>query len=83
MNRVERIREKLMQAFQPTQLNVIDEGPAHIGHLGAQGGAGHYAVEIEAPQLKEKKMIEAHRMIYAALDDMMHTEIHALRIKIL
>jgi len=83
MTRAERIHEKLMTAFHPETLNVIDESAEHFGHGGYAAEGSHFAVEIQASILKDKKMLEAHRLIYDALKEMMPSEIHALRIKLL
>jgi BolA protein len=82
MNRINLIRERLQQAFSPIQLEVIDDSHKHIGHAGAQGGAGHYTVTILADCFKNLSRVEAHRKIYDALDDLIPDQIHALRIKI-
>lgn len=82
MNRIERIKEKL-NALSPSHLNIIDESHLHVGHAGARTGKGHFAVEITCDAFSEKSRLECHRMIYAALGDMMETDIHALRIVIL
>jgi BolA family transcriptional regulator, general stress-responsive regulator len=75
------IQKKLHQALAPTFLEIIDEGDQHIGH--AEEGAGHFAVRISSPLFKNKPLVESHRLIYAALDDTMRNEIHALRIEII
>lgn len=72
----------LLQALDPTVLELIDDSAQHIGHAGAQGGASHYTVVIASPQFEDKPLLACHRMIYKVLDDMIPTEIHALRIKI-
>ncbi len=74
------IQKKLHQALAPTFLEVMDEGEQHLGH--AKEGAGHFAVRIASPLFKNKPLIECHRLIYAALGDLMHNKIHALRIDI-
>lgn len=79
-DRVERIRAALTQAFQPLQLNVIDDSHLHAGHAGARGGAGHYRVEIVSAVFSGMAQIQRHRAVYAALQDMMPREIHALSI---
>lgn len=79
--RLTQIRERL-ETLQPEKLQVIDESAEHHGHAGAQSGAGHFAVTIRSDEFKDKSMVACHRMIYDALGDMMHTEIHALKIKI-
>jgi BolA protein len=83
MTRLEKIREKLIDAFYPEILNVIDETQDHFGHGGYDQNGSHFAIQISAEIFKDKKLIEAHRLIYAVLDDMMQKEIHALRIKIM
>lgn len=80
MNRVERIRDLLTRAFAPSELQVIDDSHLHAGHAGARGGAGHYRVEIVSGAFAGMTPIQCHRAVYAALDDMMKTEIHALSI---
>ena len=78
--RVARIRERLEQAFRPEVLEVRDDSALHAGHAGARDGAGHFAVTIRADAFGGRSRIECHRLIYAALADMMPTEIHALSI---
>jgi BolA protein len=80
-DRITAIRERL-QKLQPEKLQVIDESQHHVGHAGAQSGAGHFALVIRSDQFHEKSLVECHRMIYAALGDLMETDIHALKIKI-
>ena len=46
-------------------------------------GAGHFAVRISSPLFQNKPLVECHRLVYAALGDTMHKEIHALRIEII
>ena len=81
--RIEEIRARLQQAFTPTQLDVIDESHKHVGHPGAQSGAGHFALVISSPMFNDKSQIDCHRMIYQSLEDFMKTEIHALKIKVI
>ena len=78
--RIEMIRERLNKAFTPEHLNIIDESHLHAGHASA-GGAGHFTVEIVADAFADKNLIERHRLVYDAVDDIMNTEIHALSIK--
>lgn len=77
--RVELITEHLSRSFTPVTLEVIDESDQHIGHRSAQG-KGHFQVRIVSPVFQGKKLLERHRMIYAALGDAMQDEIHALSI---
>lgn len=79
--RTTQIEKILDEKLSPTQLEVRDESHLHIGHPGAQSGAGHFAVTITSEIFSGKSSIERHRLIYTALTEMMHTEIHALSIK--
>ena len=78
--RMLRMRERLMTELQPQQLEISDDSHLHVGHAGASGG-GHYTVQIVAQAFTDKPLIERHRMIYDLLQDMMHSEIHALSIQ--
>lgn len=80
MNRVDRIRETLQQAFTPVHLAVHDESHMHAGHAGAATGKGHFRVEIVAPAFAGMKPLARHRAVYAALDALMQTDIHALSV---
>jgi BolA protein len=80
MDRIERIRELLTRELSPTQLNVEDESHRHRGHAGAQDGRGHFRVRIVAAAFYGRPALARHRMVYAALGDMMTTDIHALAV---
>ena len=79
--RITRIREALMQELQPTHLNIEDDSHRHAGHAGAADGRGHFNVQIVSPAFEDKLPIARHRLVYAALGDMMTTDIHALSIE--
>jgi BolA protein len=79
--RVEAIRSRLQAAFSPTQLDVIDDSHHHIGHEGARDGRGHYRVSVVSPAFAGMTPVARHRAVYAALDDLMQTDIHALSIQ--
>ena len=82
MTRIEKIRQRLITAFTPTHLEIIDDSHKHIGHAGVQGGAGHFTIVISSPIFSDKSKVISHRLIYDTLKDMMGTEIHALSIKL-
>ena len=79
--RIEMIRERLTQALQPAALEIIDESAKHAGHAGAASGGGHFIVNIVATVFNDKTLIQRHRLVYDAVDDIMHREIHALSIQ--
>lgn len=79
-HRIKLIQEKLTQALNPTKLKITDESHHHIGHAGAETGMGHFSVEIESPNFNGKSTLESHQLVYAALGNLMKTDIHALTI---
>lgn len=83
MDRCKKIEQKLVADFSPQSIEVIDQSHLHVGHAGAKSGGGHFDVTIVAERFKDQNQVARHRMIYAALNDMMASEIHALSIKAL
>ena len=81
MNRIETMQHGLEKAFSPASLEIIDDSADHIGHAGAEGGAGHYTVIIQADAFKGVLPVKKHQMVYDVLGEMIGPEIHALRIK--
>ena len=84
MNRAtrgERLRQRLVDEFQPLELIVEDESHLHAGHAGAAGGASHFRIRIVAEAFRGKPAVARHRMVYAAVGDLMTGEIHALAIE--
>jgi BolA protein len=77
--RAERIRAALLK-LEPAELDLIDESHKHAGHEGARDGRGHYRVRIVSAQFAGRAALARHRLIYAALGDLMQTDIHALAI---
>jgi BolA protein len=75
------IRERLNRELQPVALEIIDESAQHAGHAGAASGGGHFVVTIVSTAFENKTPMQRHRLVYAALDDIMHSEIHALSIR--
>lgn len=73
------ITKYLTEALHPTELEVIDESHLHIGHAGAKDGRGHFAVRIISDAFAGKSRVARQQLIYAALGDLMQTDIHALR----
>lgn len=80
MTRVERIRERLVAALAPSELVVEDESHRHAGHAGARDGRGHFRVRIAAEAFRGQAPLARHRAVYAALGELMQTDIHALAI---
>ncbi|RBC28562.1 BolA family protein, partial [Xanthomonas oryzae] len=51
------------------------------GHAGARDGRGHFNVRVVSAAFVGKPPLARHRAVYAAVGEMMHTDIHALSIK--
>jgi BolA protein len=80
-NRLSRIQSRLESTFTPARVTVRDDSENHVGHPGASGGAGHFAVRIESNAFAGRSRLQRHRMVYEALADLMPGEIHALIIE--
>lgn len=80
-DRVARIHTALETAFAPQSLDVIDDSARHAGHAGARDGRGHFNVDIVCTAFAGLPPLARHRAVYAALADMMTTDIHALSIR--
>jgi BolA protein len=80
-SRATAIEATLTAAFSPDELLVKDQSHLHAGHAGAKDGRGHFEVIIVADAFRGCSRIDSHRMIYAALDQLMTTDIHALSIR--
>lgn len=78
--RVAVIRAALQAAFAPSELDVVDDSHRHIGHAGAADGHGHFSVRIVSAAFAGMTPVARHRAVYAALGDLMRTDIHALSI---
>lgn len=82
-DRVARIRAALEAELAPFALDVADDSHKHVGHAGARDGRGHFSVRIVSDAFAGKPLLARHRLVYAALGDMMTTDIHALAMQTL
>lgn len=80
MNTAERLRERL-SALHPESLQILDQSGDHVGHAGAAAGGGHYRLTIVSEAFAGKTQLARHRLVYEAIGDMMHREVHALAIE--
>jgi BolA protein len=72
--------EQRLAGLEPELLEIYDESGEHIGHAGARDGGGHYQVLIVSRRFEGQSRIERHRLVYQALDAMLHRQVHALSI---
>ena len=82
-SRMQRLRERLESRFAPAQLTVEDESHLHEGHAGAAGGQSHFRIRIVSESFRGMPSVARHRLVYAAVDDLLKTDIHALAIEAL
>lgn len=78
--RVDRIRDRLQAAFQPTRLDVVDDSHRHAGHPSAADGRGHFTVVIVSASFAGMSKLDRHRAVYDAVQDLLATDIHAMSI---
>lgn len=74
------MRDRLA-ALHPIEIEIGDDSALHAGHAGARSGGGHYNLHIVSAAFEGKNTVARHRLIYAALGEMMKGEIHALAIR--
>jgi BolA protein len=76
------ITAKLVEAFSPARLEVIDESHQHAGHAGARpDGESHFRIRITAAAFAARTRIEQHRMVNAVLAEELASRVHALAIE--
>jgi BolA protein len=79
--REQRLRRLLENRFAPELLVIEDESHLHAGHAGAAGGQSHFRVRIVAEAFRGVPPVARHRLVYAAVDELLKTDIHALAIE--
>ena len=73
------IRLQLTLAFEPTQLDVINESHLHAGHRSSPGtGDSHFRVRIVSPKFAGLSRVARQRLVNQALADLIGRPIHAL-----
>ncbi len=79
-HRLAAIRKALEATFEQIQLEIDDDSHLHAGHAGAKEWKCHFSVLITAEAFSGQSLIKRHRAVYAALGELMETDIHALSI---
>ena len=83
MSKRQEIEKSLRDAFEPRELEVVDDSESHRGHAGfREGGGSHFNVLIRAEQFGDMSRVARHRAIHAALGPKLIAEIHALAIDV-
>lgn len=79
--RVDAIRAAIESVLMPVSLEIEDESHRHAGHAGARDGRGHFRVDVVSDAFAGMTPIARHRAVYAAVGELMTTDIHALAIR--
>ena len=79
-DRINRIRAHLIETFAPLECQLEDESAQHAGHAGAASGGGHFKLRIVSAHFEGQSRVARHRLVYDSLQEMMHSDIHALAI---
>lgn len=78
--RMDAIRAALA-VLEPSTLELTDDSHKHAGHEGARDGRGHFSLLIVSPAFRGLNPIARHRAVYAAVGELMNTDIHALSMR--
>lgn len=82
MTRSQRIRDTLIEAFAPSELEITDDSGKHAGHAGARPeGETHYTVKIVSDRFAGLSRVAMQRAVMGALQPEFETGLHALSIK--
>lgn len=81
--RASAIERCLREELHAERVDVVDESAQHAGHAGAKHGGGHFAVTVVSPRFDGLNALQRHRLVYAALDPLMKSDVHALSIRAL
>lgn len=78
------MREKLMVELEPIRLDILNESHLHAGHRSSPGtGESHFRILIVSSKFAGKSRVDRHRMVNAALAELLQGRVHALAIRAL
>ncbi|MBP9714279.1 MAG: BolA family transcriptional regulator [Sterolibacterium sp.] len=80
MSKIDTIRAR-MAVLEPLSLEIFDDSHQHHGHAGFMNDGSHFRMQIVSTQFEGKNTVARHRMIYAALGELMKEAIHAMNIE--
>lgn len=77
------IVKKLSKAFNPYELDVIDESHKHIGHSGYKPeGETHFKIKMKTTVFGGLTRLDMQRQVFKALSEEMESRIHALSLEL-
>ena len=84
MTIAERIREKIAQALEPLDLDLVDDSHQHIGHAGHDPrGESHFSLTIVSERFEGMSRVDRQRKVYAVLAEELSDRVHALALRTL
>ena len=76
------MQRRLASALSPTRMILTNDSDQHIGHAGHDGsGESHFSLTIESAAFEGQSRVARQRLVYKALGDLMHRQVHALTIR--
>ena len=72
-----------MTSIEEVKRRIEEALPGAKVRVGTFSGHDHFEAVVEAPQFRGRSRLEQHRMVYAAVDDLLGGEVHALALKTL
>lgn len=78
--RAAQIKALLIDKLAAERVEIRDRTWQHRRHEGAKDGRGHFELTVVSPRFAGKPPLARHRMVYAALGELLTTDIHALKI---
>ena len=77
------IESKLREAFDPLELEVIDESHLHAGHAGArEGGESHFRIRIAGSAFDGLSRVDRQRAVNEVLKEELAGPVHALAMSV-
>ena len=77
------MREKLLAAFAPVRLDVVNESHLHAGHRNSPGtGESHFRVMIVSAAFAGKSRLARHRLVNDVLSAELGGKVHALALEL-
>lgn len=81
MSAEQMMRERLMVELEPTRLDIVNESHLHAGHRSSPGtGESHFRVLVVSPKFAGRSRLDRHRMVNAAVAELLRGHVHALAI---
>ncbi len=80
---LQKLIEEKLQILEPETIALQDESAQHAGHEGARLGGAHYQLTVVSRRFSGQPQVARHRMVYAALGNLMTGSIHALALRTL